>query len=66
MTAAFGAANAGLFRRPPTRDNRTWVIQLGIPMKKFVIIFAMLLMLSGGTISIMKTLELGSRLIQIQ
>ena len=28
-------------------------------MKKFVIVFAMLLMLSGGTISIMKTLEMG-------
>ena len=28
-------------------------------MKKFVIVFAMLLMLSGGTISVMKTLELG-------
>ena len=28
-------------------------------MKKFVVVFAMLLMLSGGTISIMKTLEMG-------
>jgi hypothetical protein len=28
-------------------------------MKKFIIVFAMLLMLSGGTISVMKTLEMG-------
>jgi len=28
-------------------------------MKKFVVVFAMLLMLSGGSISIMKTLEMG-------
>ncbi|MDP7653031.1 MAG: hypothetical protein QGF38_15160 [Rhodospirillales bacterium] len=28
-------------------------------MKKFVIIFAMLLMLSGGTISVLKTMEIG-------